>query len=135
MGLCGAVVAIPLAALVNSIGPSRYSLPLSWYVFVFAISYLLFALFVLATYPILFKLGYSKGKFWGLILPAVFMGLLYGTFSVLSHMPGKETLLLDVLQYASENMLLVSGGVVLLATLLMGLAIVASKRIYAKRDF
>lgn len=135
MGLGGVVLSIPIMILINRFGWSQYYLPFSWYVFVLAASYLLFSLFILVTYPILFKLGYQKGKFFGFVLPAIFMGLLYGVFSVVSHWPGNEMLLFNILKYASENMLIVSGGIAVFATIIMVVSLVLSKNIYSKRDF
>lgn len=135
MGACGVILSIPLTAVVNHFGWSHYDLPLSWYVFVFCISYLLFAVFIFATYPTLFKLGYQKGKFWGFAIPAVFMGLLYGVFSVIANWPGNEMLLFNLLKYASENMLLISGGIAVAATAILAASIMLSKHIYSKREF
>lgn len=135
MGFCGVAAGIPIMVIINSIGWSQYHLPASWYIFILAVSYLLFSLFTLVIYPVLFKLGYTKGKFWGLVLPAIFMGLLYGIFVGLSRMPGNEMLLLNVLEYAYENMLWVSGGITAVATLLLVASFTVSRRIYSKRDF
>lgn len=63
------------------------------------------------------------------------MGVLYGAFSIISQLPGNEMLLLNILEYANENMLLVSGGIGVAATLLLVISYVASRHIYAKRDF
>lgn len=135
MGICGVIMGIPLTILVNKLGSSTYILPLSWYLFVLAGSYLLFAVCVVATYPILFKLGYNKGKFFGLFIPAIMMGVLYGLFSVLSHLPGNERMMFDLLEYASRHMILTSGIMILVSTAILVFSILISKRIYRKRDF
>lgn len=135
MGLCGLVLGVPLMVLVNTFGSSRYYIRLGEYVFILAVSYLLFSLFILATYPVLFKLGYNKGKFWGLFLPAIFMGVIYGAVTLVTRWPGKELLPLQILAFAYENMLPVSGGIAVVATGLLAAAVALSKRIYAKRDF
>lgn len=133
MGILGVIMSIPITIIVNKFSLSQYYLPISWYVSILAVSYLLFSILTLTTYPILFKLGYNKGKFWGLILPSVFMGILYGAF--ISHMAGNERLLFNTLEYAYNNMFLVSGGISLFATILMIISIMLSKRIYSKREF
>lgn len=135
MGLCGLALSVPIMILANTIGPSHYHMPIGWYVFILALSYFLFAFFLLATFPVLFKLGYNKGKFWGLVLPAGFMGLLYGGFTMLTRWPGNEGLLFDALEFAYNNMLTVSGGLALVATLVLMGTVALSQRIYAKREF
>lgn len=135
MGTSGVVMGIPLMILVNRFGWSYYSLPVSGYFFVVAFSYLFYSIGLLATYPIFFKLGYNKGKFWGLVIPAILMGVLYGLFAALNYLPGNEMKMLELLEYASQNLLLTSGITILAATLLMVIAIKLSKSIYAKRDF
>ena len=100
-----------------------------------AISCLLFALLNLSTFPILFKMGYQRGKFWGYILPLSVVGILYFAFMVVQMLPGNEHLLFDLLEFADANKLLVDGGMFLLATIILLVSYFISKHIYNKRDF
>lgn len=135
MGLCGSVISIPIMLVINQFGWSHFYIPFSWYIFIFALSFFLFSLLNLATYPVLFKLGYNKGKFWGMVLPAIFMGIIYGAFTGMSHLSGSDLLILDVLEYAYQNMLLISGSITLLGVIFLMISYTLSKHIYASRDF
>jgi hypothetical protein len=134
MALCGVIIGIPVMLLADRFALSHYYLPVSWYVIILALSYLLYAFFNLAMFPILFRLGYNKGKFLGFYLPAVFLGLLYGANSFLFSSSGNGLSVMDILQYAREHMLLVSGGMALLATILLAVSYFISIRLYSKRD-
>ena len=83
----------------------------------------------------LFKLGYHKGKFWGMYVPLGIFAIAYVTFLTYNQLPGNEKLILNVLVYASEHMLLVSGGILILAAALLMISYLLSLRIYAKREF
>ncbi len=48
---------------------------------------------------------------------------------------GNGTLLFDGLEYARQHMLLVNGGMTLVATLILLGSFLLSKRLYAKREF
>lgn len=135
MGLLGLITGIPLAILADRFSMSHYYGPIGWFLPVITISYLLFSFFNLCMFPILFKLGYSKGKFWGMLVPIALFAALYGVWVIVSSLPGNEYLLFNVLEYASQNMLLVNGGMVVAATLILLLSFLLSKMLYANRDF
>ena len=135
MGLLGLVTGIPLAVLADRFSISHYYGPIGWFLPVITISYLLFSVFNLCMFPILFKLGYSKGKFWGMLVPIALFAMLYGVWVIVSSLPGNEYLLFNILEYASQNMLLVNGGMVVIATLILLLSFLLSKMLYANRDF
>lgn len=135
MGLLGLATGIPLAMLADRFSLSHYYGPLGWFLPVAAISYLLFSIFSLCMFPILFKLGYSKGKFWGTFMPLSLFTALYCGWVIVSALPGNEHLLFHALEYASENMLLVNGGILAAATLILFLSFALSNRIYANREF
>jgi hypothetical protein len=84
---------------------------------------------------VLFKLGYQKGKFWGFYLPMVLFAMLFGAYSAISSLPEYTTITIDFIVYASENLPLVSGGIVVLATILLILSYAISQKLYSKRDF
>lgn len=135
MLVCGLIMGIPIMSLANHFSLSKWYLSFNWYAVIFALSYLLYAIFNLFMFPILFKLGYHKGKFWGFYLPTIFFGLLVGVYFAIESSPGNVTLSLDFLVYASEHMLLLSGGMAVLATILLLISYVTSISLYSKRDF
>ena len=135
MGLFGLVTGIPLAILADRFSLSHYYGPLGWFLPVVTISYLLFSIFNLCMFPILFKLGYSKGKFWGMLVPISLFAVLYGVWVIISSLPGNEYLLFNALEYASKNMFLVNGGIIAVATLILLFSFFLSKKLYSNRDF
>ncbi len=135
MGLLGLIISIPLMLLANQFSLSRYYGPVGWYLSIITISYLFFALLNLSTFPILFKLGYQKGKFWGYILPLSVVGILYFVFMIIYTLPGNELMLFNMLEYASANKLLINGGIAVLATILLIISFGLSRNVYSKRDF
>lgn len=135
MGLLGLITGIPLAVLADRFSISHYYGPIGWFLPVITISYLLFSVFNLCMYPILFKLGYSKGKFWGMLVLIALFAALYGVWVIVSSLPENEYLLFNILECASQNMLLVNGGIVVIATLILLLSFLLSKMLYANRDF
>ena len=135
MGLSGLVTGIPLAVLADRFSHSHYYGPLSWFLPVAAISYLLFSIFNFCMFPLLFRLGYSKGKFWGMFVPLFLFSVLYGVWVMVSTLPRNEHLLFDRLAYASDHMLLVNGGMAAAATLILFLSFLLSNRLYANREF
>ena len=48
---------------------------------------------------------------------------------------GKSYLLFNILEYANQNMLLVNGGIVVVATLILLLSFLLSKSLYENREF
>ena len=129
------VTGIPLAVVADRFSLSHYYGPIGWFLPVITISYLLFSVFNLCMFPILFKLGYSKGKFWGMLVPIALFAVLYGVWVIVSSLPGNEYLLFNILEYANQNMLLVNGGIVVVATLILLLSFLLSKSLYENREF
>ena len=135
MGLAGLVTGIPLAILADRFSLSHYYGPIGWFLPVVTISYLLFSIFNLCMFPILFKMGYSKGKFWGMLVPIALFAALYGAWVIVSSLPGNEYLLFNALEYASKNMFLVNDGIIVVATLVLLCSFLLSKNLYSNREF
>ena len=135
MGLAGLVTGIPLAILADRFSLSHYYGPIGWFLPVVTISYLLFSIFNLCMFPILFKMGYSKGKFWGMLVPIALFAALYGAWVIVSSLPGNEYLLFNALEYASKNMFLVNVGIIFVATLVLLCSFLLSKNLYSNREF
>lgn len=135
MGLLGLVTGIPLALLADCFSLSHYYGPIGWFLPVITISCLLFSVFNICMFPILFKLGYSKGKFWGMLVPTALFAALYSVLVIISSLPGNEHLLFNMLVYADQNMLFVNGGMAAAAAMILLFSFLLSKRLYATRDF
>ena len=116
MLFCGIIIGVPFMLITNMFSMSKWYIGFNGIVTVISVTYLLYTLFELFRFPILFKLGYTKGRFWGFILPSMFAGAFFGAFLALSSFPKYAAIGLDFITFASDNMLLVSGGIVVLAT-------------------
>ncbi len=139
MLVCGIVMGVILMPLANAL--SKILLKSAWYagfngtIAIIAASFLLYTIFNLFTFPILFKFGYTKGKVWGIYLPAIFFGLLFAVYFTVISLPGNELLQLKLISYASENIIMVSGGLTLISIVLLLVSYLLSLRLYSKRDF
>jgi len=132
--LLGVLMGIAIMPVVRHFSNSMWWLSVESNIAIVAISVLLFAVFNLFMFPILFKLGYKKGKVWGLYLPAVVFIVIYFGYDIIMRVSDRN-ITLDFLVFAGENMLLVSGGVMLLAVLILLLSYRLSLRVYLRRDF
>lgn len=135
MGLAGIITGIPLAILADHFSLSHYYGAPGWFLPVVTVSYLLFSIFNLFMYPILFKLGYRKGKFWGMIMPLLVFAALYDVLVIIPSLPGNEYLIFNFLEYASKNMILINTSIIAVATLILLLSFLLSTKLYANRDF
>jgi len=135
MVLCGILIGVPIMYFVNMFAMSKWYIGINGYLIVISLSFLLYAVFNLSTFPILFKLGYVKGKFIGVILPVILFGLIFGAYPLIISLSGNEALTIELISYASENIFLVSGGILLLATVVLLGSYALSVRVYSKRDF
>lgn len=135
MLIFGVVIGISVMPLANLLSVSKWYFSFEWYAVIISLSYLLYSVTNLFMFPTLFKIGYNKGKFWGFYLPVILFSLLFGAYYAVSFLPGNETLATDFLIYASENMLLISGGMIVLATVILIFSYMISVKLYSKRDF
>lgn len=135
MAIIAFFLSIPIMAVVNVFGNSYYYFPFHWYIFIFAFSYLLYTIVIFSMYPLLFKLGYNKGKFFGFLLPLFVGGIVVGRlFAFVIHSDG-GTKILEILDFAQKNMLLVNGGLVAIGIIILFFAYLLSKKFYLSRDF
>ena len=86
-------------------------------------------------YPLLFKLGYQKGKIWGYYLPTGCFCLVYIAIVQYDEIVSEGKLVFYMLVYAQEHMLRVSGGLFMLGALMLVVSYRLSVRIYEKREF
>lgn len=135
MMICGMAMGILIMLLVNKYSISKWFIGIEGYMVLISLSYLLYAVLNLFMFPILFWLGYNRGKFWGFYLPAVFFSLIIGGYSAFTSLPENKTLTMDSILYALENIPMVIGSAVVLATILLILSYMISLKLYSKRDF
>ena len=135
MLLLGLAFGFAFTPIVNLYSMSKFYIGVKGYAVIAAVSYLIYAMANVFMLPILFKLGYAKGKMWGYFLPSLVYGLIIGAYFFVSYLPGNELLTINLIVYASENMILVCGTIAVLATALLALSYRLSQKVYAKREF
>lgn len=133
--LAAVAISTPIMLLSNKISFSKFYVGAKGLIALMAISFLLYSIFNLFTFPILFRLGYQKGKMWGFYLPVILFGILLGVYMVVAMMSGNETLTIDFISSLSENLLLASGVMILSGLALLFGSYLLSVRLYSKRDF
>ncbi len=133
--IVGVLLAFALMPFANLISSSKWYPDYKWILVLFSFSFLLHTVMSLSMYPLLFKLGYQKGKFWGLFLPAIIFSLIFISIIEYDITRKNGTLMFDLLVYTSEHLLLVSGGMFALGTACLTASYLLSNRLYAKREF
>ena len=131
----GVLLGTALMPLANLYSLSKWYPDFSWMLALLSFSFLLYSLMSLAMYPVLFRLGYQKGKMWGYYVPAIAICLIYCAVVEYDTIVRGGTLVLDLLVYASEHMLAVSGGMLALGAVLLGGSYLLSVRWYERREF
>lgn len=129
------LLALALMPLANLISASKWYPDYRWILALLAFSFLFHAIMSLSMYPMLFKLGYQKGKFWGFYLPLIFFSLVCIIVMEYDIMVKNGTLMFDLLVYASEHLLFVSGGMFVLGMVCLTASYLLSNRLYARREF
>ncbi|MCL2198392.1 MAG: ABC-2 transporter permease [Defluviitaleaceae bacterium] len=116
------------------------SISFSEYLTILTISYLLYALLSLLVFPVMFKLGYSKGKhisIYGGYIPLMFIFVVLAAWDWSTTVWGRraESPIIRLIEYASEN--LVASGIALfiVSTSILLLSYLLSLRAYRNRDF
>lgn len=135
MMISGIALGVLIMPLVNRFAISKWFIGIEGYLVIISLSYLLYAILNLFMFPTLFKLGYNKGKFWGFYLPVFFFAILFGVYSSITTLLGNTTQTFDFITWVSENLLVLSGGLFILASILLFLSYILSLKLYSKRDF
>jgi hypothetical protein len=133
MMVFGIVMGLAVMPVVRHFSNSSWYIGVEGHIAVVAVGVLLFSVIIFCMYPLLFKIGYEKGKIVGLIIPTlVFYLALFGYYLYMAF--GNRNITLDFIVYASRNMLWVSGGLFVSAALIFSLSFWLSLRAYKKRD-
>jgi ABC-2 type transport system permease protein len=135
MMIIGLILCVFIMPLANMISPSKWYIGAKGYFIIISLCYLLYSILNLFMFPILFKMGYQKGKFLGFYMPATLFAIILTLYTVLTFLPSKKTLTIDYIFWASENIILVNILVIILASLILLASYFISLKVYDKRDF
>lgn len=133
--LIGVLLGLILMPFANLISHSKWYPDYKWILVLLACSFLLHAVMSLSMYPLLFQLGYLKGKFFGVYLPLVVLLAAYIAVMEFDMIAKEGKLIFELLMFASEHMLFVSGGMFCLGAVLLMASYLLSKKLYAAREF
>ena len=131
----GVLLGLAMMPLANLISFSKWYLDLKWKLALISFSFLFYGIMSLAMYPLLFKMGYQKGKIWGHYVPAILICLAYIALIEYDMLVGNGTFIFDLLVYASNHILAVSGGMSAAGGILLALSYLLSVKLYSGREF
>ncbi|MCI8692008.1 MAG: ABC-2 transporter permease [Lachnospiraceae bacterium] len=131
----GVLLGLAMMPAANLVSLSKWYPDLRWNLALISFSFLFYGLMSLAMYPLLFRMGYQKGKIWGYYVPAILICLCYVAVVEYDMLMGNGTFIFDLLVYASEHLPAVSGGMLAAGGALLALSWVLSARLYARREF
>lgn len=132
---CGVLLGLAMMPLANLISNSKWYPDYKWILALVSFSFLLYGLVSLFMYPMLFKMGYQKGKFWGYYLPIGCNCLIYIVIMQYDMIVGGGMTIFKMLVYAADHILAVSVGMFALGALMMGISYALSVRTYERREF
>ena len=131
----GALLGLAMMPLANLVSFSKWYPGFSWKLALVSFSFLFYGVMSLAMYPLLFKVGYQKGKVWGYYVPALLVCLAYIALIEYDMLLGNGTFIFDLLVYASDHILIVSGGMFTAGGILLAPPYLLSARLYGRREF
>ena len=139
MSIVGVVMGIGITFIVNNSGfplfvGDKYLINGTLLLTVTAIACLLYAVYIFCSFPLLFMIGYQKGKFFSIsCLMVIFCGFAFPL--VMIGESGKESLINRFLHFAAENIFLLNGIIFSTAAAILALSYFISVKAYTKRDF
>ena len=133
--LAGLAAGFGMMPLANLISHSKWYPDLLWCLTLAAFSFLVHGLMSLAMYPMLFWLGYQKGKLWGFYLPGILIAIAYVILIEADRFFADGTLISRVLVYAAGHPLTICGGMFLLGLAFLTCSFLLSLRIYSRKEF
>ena len=99
-------------------------------------SLLFYAIMNLSTFPILFKIGYAKGKVFGFYIPVgTMVFLLYVVYFVAFFSDSFHAKAIAALEWALGHTVGASAIMLAMAVLALAVSYALSQRLYAKREF
>jgi ABC-type transport system involved in multi-copper enzyme maturation permease subunit len=133
VALCCAILGIPAMLIANQFSLSKYYPSFQGYILIAAVCCFLYALLNLLMFPILFRLGYQKGKFWGFILPVALFGGICGVMVFLIGI-SEDVYTSGLIDFSINHPFILSGGLMVAAALLLAVSYKLSVWIFSKRD-
>lgn len=130
----GEALGLALMPLANQFSHSKWYPDMKWSLALISFGFLFYALLSLFMYPVLFKLGYQKGKIWGYYIPAALVCLLYIIVMEYDHYVGGK-FITNLLIYASEHSLTVTCGISGAGAAALAFSCFLSLKIYSRREF
>ncbi|MDR0324751.1 MAG: ABC-2 transporter permease [Oscillospiraceae bacterium] len=99
-------------------------------------SLLLYAVMNLSIFPILFKIGYAKGKMFGFIIPVFAVSIMTGVlFTMWYSHNGFREWLLSVIEWSLAHTVWTALILLGASALLLAVSYMLSRKVYAKREF
>lgn len=130
----GILLSLALTPLANLFSLSKWYPDIKWNLALIAFGFLIYAFLSLFMYPLLFKLGYQKGKIWGYYIPAALICLLY--LAIIEYDLAKGgTFIYPLLVYAAEHIYTVTGSILGLGAVILFVSCLLSVKVYNKREF
>lgn len=130
----GILLSLALTPLANLFSLSKWYPDLKWNLALIAFGFLVYAFLSLFMYPLLFKLGYQKGKVWGYYIPTALVCLLYLALAEYDLFKG-GTFIRHLLLYAAEHIYTVTGRIFGIGAVILAVSCLLSVKIYNKREF
>lgn len=133
--LAGALMGLVLMPLANLISLSKWYPDLTWLLALMNFSFLIQGAMSLAMYPLLFRLGYQKGKLWGFYIPVILFSAAFVALVEYDYLVAGGMLISNMLCYASEHVIMICGIMFLLGLALLLTSFLLSLRVYSRREF
>ena len=125
---------LAIMPVVRHFSRSRWYFSIEGHIAIIAVCVLAFAIFHVFMFPLLFRLGYQKGKMFGLYIPTTVFIVTFFAMEIFSSMSGGRNLFFEIVVMASDNLLLLSGVLGGIAMAVMLLSYWLSLRVYTRRD-
>lgn len=130
----GILLSLALMPLVNLFSLSKWYPDIKWNLALVVSGFFLYAFLSLFMYPLLFKLGYQKGKIWGYYIPTAIVCLLY--LAIVEYdIATNGRLLYRLLVYAAEHIFTVTGRMLGFGAVILAVSCLLSVKLYSKREF
>ncbi|GHU88048.1 hypothetical protein FACS1894202_03470 [Clostridia bacterium] len=117
-------------------GEIYFGVSFSMVALICSFAFAFYGLLNISMLPILFRIGYAKGKAIGFYIPVIVVGLLFGALT--GYITSSDAAIqktLEVVQYALEHIALTCAGFVAAGLILLVVSYVLSVRVYEKRSF
>lgn len=99
-------------------------------------SLLFYAIMNLSMFPVLFKIGYAKGKALGFYIPlGASVAIIYGVYLGCAYSDSFRKLLHSALEWSLDHTVWVSLMILAAAALVLAISYILSRKVYAKREF